>query len=333
MTPPITFVTCVESGPLETQVVRMVESLRRFGGAYAGCPVWAVKPRFGPPVSRHTRRELDRLDVAYTTTTRDDPHGWYAYINKTRALILAEEQAPTEFIGWLDADLLFTGEPSELTPGPAEDIAACSSDNAGGTTGPGDKCEPFWREACAAVGVDMDSLPWVTTEREGERIRLYWNSGVFVFRTGTGLAAEHDRCTTRLLDARLGSAVTGVFFTEQYGLSLAAARLGLRRRQLPHSHNYEMGSSIHEQWYREEKLRAARIVHYHDGMWPGFWPTFVSCLRETHPAVAAWLEPLGPLGNEAPVVYRAVTKLLKKRRSRGEERFKADCRLDRKSGV
>ncbi|HKA07858.1 MAG TPA: hypothetical protein VKD71_11420 [Gemmataceae bacterium] len=327
MSPPITFVTCVESGPLESQVLRMVESLRRFGGAFANCPLWAIKPRFGPPVSRHMRREFDRLGVEYQRTNRTDPHDWYAYINKTRALTLAEEQAPTEFVGWLDADLLFTGEPSEVTPGPDQDISACSSDNCGGTSGPDDKCEPFWREAGAACGVAIEQLPWVTTEREGDRIRLYWNSGVFVFRRGTGLAAEHDRCTRRLLDVNLGSSVTGVFFTEQYGLALAAAKLGLRRRQLPHSHNYEMGSAIHQQWYREEKLRAARIVHYHDCMWPAFWPTFLGCLRTTHPDVANWLEPLGPLKNVAPLAYRAVTKFLKKRRARGEVRFKAECRF------
>jgi hypothetical protein len=305
----------------------MVESLRRFGGIYADCPVWAVKPRFGPPLARHTRAEFDRLRIDFRRTTRDDPHGWYAYINKTRALILAESEAATDFVGWLDADLLFTGEPAELLPGADEDVTACSSDNAGGTTGPGDKCEPFWREACAAVGLDVEQLPWVRTEREGDRIRLYWNSGVFAFRRGSGLAIEHDRCTTRLLDVNLGSAVTGVFFTEQYGLALAAAKLGLRSRQLPHSHNYEMGSAIHETWYREDKLRAARIVHYHDFFWPPFWPTFIGCLKETHPAVAAWLEPLGPLRNGAPFAYRAVTKLLREKRARGEERFKAACRF------
>ena len=327
MAAPITFVTCVESGPLETQVLRMVESLRRFGGSFSDCPVWAVKPRFGPPLAGHTRREFDRLKVDFRRTTRNDPHDWYAYINKTRALILAEAEAPTEYVGWLDADLLITGEPTDLLPRDGEDVTACSSDNAGGTTGPGDKCEPFWREACAAVGLDVEHLPWVTTEREGDRIRLYWNSGVFAFRKGCGLAAEHDRCTTRLLDVNLGSAVTGVFFTEQYGLALAAAKLNLRYRQLPHSHNYEMGSAIHERWYREDKLRAARIVHYHDFMWPAFWPTFLDCLKATHPAVATWLESLGPLNNEAPFVYRAVTKLLRKRRARGEQRFKAACRF------
>jgi hypothetical protein len=327
MTLPITFATCVESGPLETQVLRMVESLRLFGGAYADCPMWAIKPRFGPPISRQTRSHFDRLGVEYRQTTREDPYPWYAFLNKPRVLTLAEEEAPTECVGWLDADLLVTGEPSELLPGPDEDITACSPDNCGGSTGPGDKCEPFWREACAAVGLEIDQLPWVTTEREGDRIRLYWNSGVFAFRRGNGLAAEYDRSTRALLDAYLGSAVTGLFFTEQFSLSLAAVKLGLRRRQLPHSHNYEMNSRIHETWYREDKLRAARIVHYHDCQWPAFWPTFLGCLRATHPAVAAWLEPLGPLRNEAPLAYRAVTKLLRRRRRRGEEQFKAACRF------
>ena len=110
-------------------------------------------------------------------------------------------------------------------------------------------------------------------------------------------------------------------------LIYAAAKLGLRFRQLPHSHNYEMGNAIHAQWYRESKLREARIVHYHDCMWPTFWPTFLDCLKQTHPDVAAWLEPLGPLSNNAPFLHRALTKFLRKRRSAGEARFKAACRF------
>lgn len=327
MPPPITFVTCVESGPLESQVLRMVESLRKFGGAHAECPVWAIKPRLGPPVRSTTLREFSRLGVDFRRTNRVDPHAWYAYINKTRALILAEREVATEYVGWLDADLLFTGEPTELSPVGDEEVIACSPDNAGGSKGPGDPSEPFWQAAGTAVGLKTDDLPWVTTEREGDRIRLYWNSGVFVFRKGCGLAAEHDRCSTDLLDAKIASAVTGPFFTEQYALSLAAAKLGLLRRQLPHSHNYEMGSAIHEKWYREEKLRSARIVHYHDCMWPAFWPTFLDCLRKTHSSVADWLDPLGPLANAAPLPYRVLSKFLKKRRGKGELAFKATARF------
>src|SRR5262245_25718280 len=107
MSQPITFVTCVESGPLETQVIRMVESLRRFGGSYAACPVWAIKPRFGPPVGRRTRQAFDRLGVEFRTTSRADGFGWYPFLNKTRAVVYGADHATTEFVGWLDADLIF----------------------------------------------------------------------------------------------------------------------------------------------------------------------------------------------------------------------------------
>ncbi|MSR51898.1 MAG: hypothetical protein EXS09_01240 [Gemmataceae bacterium] len=110
-------------------------------------------------------------------------------------------------------------------------------------------------------------------------------------------------------------------------MSLAAAKLGLRFRQLVNSHNYEMGNAIHSQWYREEKLRATKIVHHHDCMWPAFWPTFVDCLKQTHPDVASWLEPLGPLRNHAAFIHRALTKFLRMRRSSREKRFKAACRF------
>ena len=53
----------------------------------------------------------------------------------------------------------------------------------------------------------------------------------------------------------------------------------------------------------------------------------VACLKATHPAVAAWLEPLGPLRNEARLAYRAVTKVLRKSRARVEQRFRATCRF------
>ena len=54
----ITFVCCVESGSLESQTIRMVESLRRYGGKFANAPVIAVTPRFGAPLSKATLQVL-----------------------------------------------------------------------------------------------------------------------------------------------------------------------------------------------------------------------------------------------------------------------------------
>lgn len=47
-------------------------------------------------------------------------------------------------------------------------------------------------------------------------------------------------------------------------------KMGIPWRALPYSHNYPMGSKTHKDWYNEELLRAARIVHYHDAMYLSF---------------------------------------------------------------
>jgi len=64
-TPDITFVCCVESGSLESQTIRMVESLRRYGGKFSTAPVIAVTPWFGPPLSKSTLQVFDNLKVTY----------------------------------------------------------------------------------------------------------------------------------------------------------------------------------------------------------------------------------------------------------------------------
>jgi hypothetical protein len=66
VSPQITFfVCCVESGALEGQTVRMVESLRRWGGQFANAPLVAVSPRLSSPLSRETHRAFERLQVEY----------------------------------------------------------------------------------------------------------------------------------------------------------------------------------------------------------------------------------------------------------------------------
>jgi hypothetical protein len=327
MSESVTFVCCVESGPLEGQTVRMVESLRRWGGRYADSPVWAVTPRLGLPLSRTTQDHFKRLKVEHLRYARRDGTDWNHFLNKPSALLSVDQRCDTEAIGWLDSDLLFSGEPNEFPLGADEDLLACTPDNVGATKGPGDPLEPYWVEVCKALGFDVNDLPWVTTEREGDRVRLYYNSGVFIVRRSTGFAQAYSDACRKLFDAKLASKVTGFFFLDQIILGLCAYQQKLRRRALTHSHNYEMGIAIHQESYREEKLRQAKIIHHHDCLWMPFFPTFVKCLQATHPELAKWVESLGPLQNDAPVPYRALSKVLKKIRSRPEKVYRAACKV------
>jgi len=320
----LTVVCCVEAGPLELMTLRMVESLRRFGGCFSRTDVFAVTPRFGAPLLRSTRRAFQDLDVRYLRFPAGDRFDWNHFMNKPRALRKVEELAQTESVAWLDSDLVFLGEPDGLSLGDGEDMAACPSDKNLGTSGRADENEPYWAAICEALGIDLDSLPWVTTELEQARIRLYWNSGVFVYRRGLDFAnAFYDMCA-QMLAARIASKKAGIFFTEQGALGRTAHRKRMRHRNLPFSHNFIFGSKL-EQPVSREALKDARICHYHDFMWPDHFNQMLGLIEESHPSVAQWLKGQGPLRNPSSLMGKVVAKFLQYGRKRKFDHIAAAC--------
>lgn len=308
----------------------MVESLRKFGGRFANAPLFAVTPRFGPPLARSTSALFERYGVRHLRPSQPQPYTWFNYYNKPLALIYAQEHISTSAVGFLDSDVIIVGEPDRLELPPDLDLLAFPVEiKEMGTTGPGDPYEEFWRECCRIIGIDLDALPWIETAQTKHRLRMYFNSGVFVYRRDCGLAQEYLRLCRLLMDSGVGTHAPnyGLGFKEQASIAFAVMTLGLRWRQLPYSHNYPMSSGIHEQFYSLELLRDARIVHYHDAMWPQFWPTFLGCMQQAHPAVAQWLQQLGPMRNQSPLTARLIARYLRSRRRRREQQYRAASRI------
>jgi len=321
----ITVVCCVEAGPLELMAVRMVESLRRFGGRFSRMDVFAVTPRFGAPLLKRTRQAFETLDVHYLRFPARDPYGWNHFMNKPRALRKVEELTQTECVVWLDSDIVLLGEPEGLLLGDGEDIAACPSDKNLGTSGQKDENEPYWAAICQALKIDMESLPWITTELEQARIRLYWNSGVFVYRRGFQFSSSFFDTCAEMLEARIASKNAGIFFTDQVALGLTAHRKGMGYRNLPYSHNFILGSKL-EQPVSREALKQARICHYHDFMWPAHFDEMRSFLDESHAQVSQWLKGLGPLRNPSSFTTKVAASLLQRFRKRKFDRIAEACK-------
>jgi lipopolysaccharide biosynthesis glycosyltransferase len=306
----------------------MIESLRRWGGSLANAPLIAVTPRAGPRIGATTHASFEKHEVRYVRESTSSRYAWFRFYNKPLAVAAADAIAATDTIGWLDSDILFVGDPELLRLAEGEDFAACASDKEMGSSGPADPFDRIWRANCEALGIDLEALPWVETEREKVRIRRYWNGGVFVYRRQSGFGNHYLETCTRLLDARnrLDVEAFSIGIFEMSAITLAAHRLGLKWRSLPFSHNSIMGSRSHHQWYREEQLREARIVHYHDAMWPWFWETFLACLKATHPEVEEWLREVGPMRNEATLPRRLWARALRSMREREERKYIASCR-------
>ncbi|MEX0777511.1 MAG: hypothetical protein WD042_17540 [Phycisphaeraceae bacterium] len=323
-TPPVTFVTCIEAGPLEPSVIWMIQSLRRWGGRFANCPVIAVTPRYGPALRRRTLEELDRLDVRYVRQYLEHAYTWYNFLNKPASLVIAERHARTEMMAWLDADVLVAGEPDELHLAENVDWAACPSDRNLGSTGPGDRYEPYWSQLCRVLDLDVRQLPWVTTCREGTRIRFYFNGGICCYRRDSDYAARYLSTCLAALEARCASRDAGLYFIEQCCFGLTVLRFGLRWKALPEDHNYTVGSRVADSFDADAYARA-RLIHYHDAMWPDFYPRFCQMLRQGQPAMHAWLSQQGPLSARGPLWSRMMTKALKTVRGRRQRKVEAAC--------
>jgi hypothetical protein len=322
----IAFVTCVETGGLEEQTIRMVKSLRQWGGQYADAPVYAVNPRFGVPLATSTMRALDDLNVIFRRIRPANPYPWNSYINKPLALIDVEEQARTDAIAWLDGDILILGEPTELAPDDQSDFTACVPDKNIGTASDDDEYAPYWREACNMLGMKFADLPWTITHREQQRIRLYFNSGVFAYRRNSGFGRQFLSDCTKLLDAKIASHESGIFFTDQVSLVLTMLKMQMRYRTLPHAYNYAIGAKI-EHLIDPQKLAGAKVLHYHDAMWPAFWPKLLGYLKNARPDVHDWLAPMGPIHGKMSPMRKIAHKMLGNYRRRKRDRHQAGCRV------
>jgi len=216
------------------------------------------------------------------------------YVNKYFALKEAERLSDSDIVVWMDSDVIVLAPPSGLLLGEGVDFAACPRDRNIGTAGPDDEFHEYWVKVTKDVGLDLEDLPWVTTTADQQRIRLYWNAGVFAYRPASGFADFWHEMIEQILDRTDSSTVSKLYWTDQVALSLVAAKWGLRVQNLDGSLNYGIASHFKEH-LTPDGLAAARLLHYHDSMKPQMWPWFMETVAGPLPEAHRWLATIGPL--------------------------------------
>ncbi|HEY2090739.1 MAG TPA: hypothetical protein VGJ81_02535 [Thermoanaerobaculia bacterium] len=234
----ITFVVCVEPGPhrLEYKAATLFHTIRSNMGAFADAAVWAYAPRPGRHVAPWCRELMEHYGVRLIDEPLNADHADYALANKPLALAHAEEHARTDFVTFLDTDILAWGEPSAFLLDEAVDLAlVVDGTKTSGSSGPGDRFEAYWVQLYDLIGAT--ARPFVTTLLSNERIRGMWNSGVVATRRGAGIAAQWRDAMLKML-ANDFAPPEAVYLRENHLLSaIAAARLD-RFRELSFAYNY-----------------------------------------------------------------------------------------------
>jgi hypothetical protein len=236
--PRVTFVACVEPGShrLEYKAAAFFLTMRRNAGALRDAPIRAYAPRPGRPVAKWLREMMDELRIEYVDEPLNAANADYPLANKPLALAHAERTASTEFVTFLDTDILAWREPRALLLDAGVDIGlVADTTKTTASAGPGDRFETYWMQLYDLVGAT--ARPFVTTTLTREVIRGSWNSGVVALRRNAGIAQQWEEAMLRLL-ADDFSPSEAAYLRENNLLSAVAAARYERFVDLTVAYNY-----------------------------------------------------------------------------------------------
>jgi hypothetical protein len=243
--PPITFIACVEPGShrLEYKAATLFLTMRRNLGALAGASIRAYAPRPGRPVAPWLRELMDHFSIDYVDEPINAAHADYALANKPLALAHAEATAKTEFVVFLDTDILMWSEPRAfLFDGGIDMGLVADTTKTTASAGPGDPFEEYWMRLYDLVGAS--ARPFVTTTLTHEHVRGTWNSGVVALRRSAGIAAQWADAMERLLANDFAPAAAS-YLRENNVLSAVGVARFDRLLQLPVTYNYPVQNWDH----------------------------------------------------------------------------------------
>jgi len=316
-----TVVCCVEAGRIEEQTLRMVRSLRTWGGRLRGARVLAAYARAGAPLARATLRAFADLGVERIAAARENPAWWYDCANKIAAITAAERVADTPTMLWLDGDVLIAGEPAGLLLAAGVDFAGRGEILTPAVSAPpANYFEPYWRAVTAASGLDFDAFPMLHMGEPDPDIRFYLNAGVLAWRRGVGFPEALRADFRRLLRSRLVPSTGESHTIEQVAVSLAVRRLGLAFRHLDRRDHHMSFPGLLSGPGASPSMARANLIHYSGSCGPGHWEVFLGRLRVERPELHDWLAPQGPIEHRLTPLQKALAVSLKAARS-GRRRF------------
>ena len=229
------------------KAVVLLRSIRSFGGAYRGSPVYVAADASASAVlGREHDAALKVLPLDVPANARRVPLAAKAY---AAAQIERGVVQSADTMLWIDPETVVLGRPEGLVLAAREAVAlqpVFLSNRVGLPAGQAP--DPYWARIYREAGIAATAVPTVETGVDGVRIRFYINCGVIALRPSRGLAVEWARVLSALLDDTAYRAVAladplRALFLHQAALSgvLAARTRPSERRWFPIRTAYPIG--------------------------------------------------------------------------------------------
>jgi hypothetical protein len=318
-----TIITCVESGPLEAQVLMLAESLRAFGGAWRNVDFVAVKPRRGPRISSMTRREFRRLGVEFIDEKFNVALEWWNNANKSAVMAQLEARVSTPYITWMDGDMIVLQELDNLLPAVGADFVARAGEGYLGSDGR-DVNALYWKKLCWYIGIDFDMFDLIYSSPERRQIRAYWQAGLYTYAASTRLGRAHFESISDLFSSKIASKTAGIYHQDQVSLALAVQRLELS------SSEYAWRMNCHLNPLEKDSgtllpMPEVKVLHYHHSLYREASEWAMGFINRLAPDRVELIRKYVPLTANADLHARLIKRLLRATRNRKVNRFAAQA--------
>ncbi len=185
------FSTLAIPGKSELSTLLLTESLRSFGGDLAANPIWVLVPTELGTLSDSFQENLAQLEANIIPFETDPEIYKFPFAAKILAAAAFEEQAQghTERLVYMDCDTIVLQEPTEFLISPDQTLGYRPVHHKLIGSAWDQPPDAFWKLVYEVCGVPEENLfPMLT--HTGERIRPYFNAGIYITRPETGLLTQ-----------------------------------------------------------------------------------------------------------------------------------------------
>jgi len=237
-------VTYLQRGDQEHSAAMLVDSIRRWGGEYADCPIYVVLADPG-----RTGFRLKGKKVYFVPLTLNESVRSYPFAAKAFAAAKVEDLTAGKAgtLLWLDPETILLGPPKEydLKAGSAAAVAPAMLINTGQAEN--EPVDAYWGPIYKRCGLDPAKIFVVETFVDCKKVRAWLNCGMFSVRPERGLLREWAKILADLIDDQdyQRTAVTDrihrTFLHQAVISTLIVAKLERREiHMLPWGYNYPL---------------------------------------------------------------------------------------------
>lgn len=308
----ITFVCCIEYGVLENQTLLMLKTFRANAGRLKNSRILAIQPRMGVKLNANTISELKRLSTELIIDHKHNPYTWFNYANKIAAVKIAQSISTTDLVAWLDSDILISDEPLELILEGETDFAARCEYLPPAVHSNQNEHVPYWIALNKLFDIDYHTTPILDCDHQGKSIKMYFNSGVFVWRKKSVFIDQYYNAFKSLIESRI-SQHTGEFFTaDQVIIGPVLIKAKLKWHHLAYTTHHMTFQSQIEGPIASPSMKNSAIIHYSKSLFGSNKPKMMARIKCELPHIyESFVDDLNQMEHVPFTIKSIIAKILR----------------------